>query len=228
VGQKVHPTGFRLGYTKTWSSTWYADKQYADLLHEDLKIRDFVKERFPYAGVAKIDIERAGDKAKITIHTARPGLVIGRRGAEVDRLRYDIQEGVGREVFINIVEVRTPELNAQLVAENIALQLERRVSFRRAMKMALTTSMRFGAKGIKIAVAGRLGGAEIARQEWYREGRVPLHTLRADIDYGFAVSRTTFGTIGVKVWVFHGELSPDALATGKTAVDPPARTRTRG
>jgi small subunit ribosomal protein S3 len=228
VGQKVHPTGFRLGYTKTWSSTWYADKQYADFLHEDLKIRDFVKKRFPFAGIAKVDIERAGDKAKITIHTARPGLVIGRRGAEVDRLRYDIQEYVGREVFINIVEVRTPELNAQLVAENIALQLERRVSFRRAMKMALTTGMRFGAKGIKIAVAGRLGGAEIARQEWYREGRVPLHTLRADIDYAFAISRTTFGTIGVKVWVFHEELSPDDLAAGKKAAEPPARPRTRG
>jgi small subunit ribosomal protein S3 len=217
-----------LGYTKTWSSTWYADKQYADFLHEDLKIRDFVKARFPYAGIAKIDIERAGEKVKMTIHTARPGLVIGRRGAEVDRLRYDVQELVGREMFVNIVEVRTPELNAQLVAENIALQLERRVSFRRAMKMALTTGMRFGAKGMKIAVAGRLGGAEIARQEWYREGRVPLHTLRADIDYGFATSRTTFGAIGVKVWVFHEELSPDALATGKGAKEPPARRRTRG
>ncbi|MCK5558920.1 MAG: 30S ribosomal protein S3 [Candidatus Hydrogenedentes bacterium] len=228
MGQKVHPTGFRLGYTKTWSSTWYADKQYANFLHEDLKIRDFIKKRFPYAGIAKVDIARAGEKAKITIHTARPGLVIGRRGAEVDQLRYDIQEFVGRDIFVNIVEVRTPELNAQLVAENIALQLERRVSFRRAMKMALTTGMRFGAKGIKISVAGRLGGAEIARQEWYREGRVPLHTLRADIDYGFAISRTTFGAIGVKVWVFHEELSPEALATGKETKQRPAAPRTRG
>ena len=218
MGQKVHPTGFRLGYTKTWSSTWYADRQYADFLHEDLKIRDFVKKSFPYAGISKIDIERAGERPKVTIHTARPGLVIGRRGAEVDRLRYDIEQLLKREVFINIVEIKTPELNAQLVAENIALQLERRVSFRRAMKKALTTAMRLDAKGIKISCAGRLGGAEIARREWYREGRVPLHTLRADIDFGFAISRTTFGTIGVKVWIFHEEFAPEALVTGKESM----------
>jgi len=215
VGQKVHPIGFRLGYTKSWSSTWYADKQYADFLHEDLKIRDFIKKRFTYAGISRIDIERAGERVKITIHTARPGLVIGRRGSEVDQLRYDIEQLVSREVFINIVEIRTPELDAQLVAENIALQLEKRVSFRRAMKRAMTTAMRLGAKGIKIACAGRLGGAEIARREWYRDGRVPLHTLRADIDFGYAISRTTFGTIGVKVWIFNEELVPGAFASGR-------------
>lgn len=227
MGQKVHPTGFRLGYTKTWSSTWYADKQYADFLHEDLKIRDFIKKRFPYAGIASINIERPGAKAKITIHTSRPGLIIGRRGAEVDALRYDIEQFTGREVFINIVEIKIPELNAQLVAENVAMQLERRVSFRRAMKRTLTTAMRLGAKGIKIACAGRLGGAEIARQEWYREGRVPLHTLRADIDYGFATSRTTFGAIGVKVWLFHGEIEPGAFATGKEPKVPGVKPRRR-
>jgi len=215
VGQKVHPTGFRLGYTKGWSSTWYADRQYADFLHEDLKIRDFIKKRYAYAGISRIDIERAGEKVKVTIHTARPGLVIGRRGSEVDQLRYDVERLVGRDVFMNIVEIRTPELDAQLVAENIALQLEKRVSFRRAMKRAMTTAMRLEAKGIKISCAGRLGGAEIARREWYRDGRVPLHTLRADIDYGFAISRTTFGAIGVKVWIFHEELVPEALATAE-------------
>ena len=225
MGQKVHPIGFRLGYTKGWSSTWYADRQYADFLHEDLKIRDFIKRRFAYAGISKIDIERAGEKVKVTIHTARPGLVIGRRGAEVDQLRYDVERLVGRDVFMNIVEIRTPELDAQLVAENIALQLEKRVSFRRAMKRAMTTAMRLGAKGIKISCAGRLGGAEIARREWYRDGRVPLHTLRADIDFGFAISRTTFGTIGVKVWIFHEELVPGVLAAGNAAGRPAGRSR---
>lgn len=225
MGQKVHPTGFRLGYTKWWSSTWYADSQYANFLHEDLKIRDFIKKRFAYAGISKIDIERAGEKVKVTIHTARPGLVIGRRGAEVDQLRYNVERLVGRDVFMNIVEIRTPELDAQLVAENIALQLQKRVSFRRAMKRAMTTAMRLGAKGIKISCAGRLGGAEIARREWYRDGRVPLHTLRADIDFGFATSRTTFGAIGVKVWIFHGELVPGALAAGKETRKPAGRSR---
>ncbi len=225
MGQKVHPTGFRLGYTKGWSSTWYADRQYADFLHEDLKIRNFIKKRFAYAGISKIDIERAGEKVKVTIHTARPGLVIGRRGAEVDQLRYDVERLVGRDVFMNIVEIRTPELDAQLVAENIALQLEKRVSFRRAMKRAMTTAMRLGAKGIKISCAGRLGGAEIARREWYRDGRVPLHTLRADIDFGFAISRTTFGTIGVKVWIFHEELVPGVLAAGDAARRPAGLSR---
>ena len=225
MGQKVHPTGFRLGYTKGWSSTWYADSQYADFLHEDLKIRDFIKQRFAYAGISKIDIERAGEKVKVTIHTARPGLVIGRRGAEVDQLRYDVERLVGRDVFMNIVEIRNPELDAQLVAENIALQLAKRVSFRRAMKRAMTTAMRLGAKGIKIACAGRLGGAEIARREWYRDGRVPLHTLRADIDFGFAISRTTFGAIGVKVWIFHEELVPGAVASERSGGRPAGLSR---
>jgi len=225
VGQKVHPTGFRLGYTKGWSSTWYADRQYADFLHEDLKIRDFIKKRYAYAGISRIDIERAGEKVKVTIHTARPGLVIGRRGSEVDQLRYDVERLVGRDVFMNIVEIRTPELDAQLVAENIALQLEKRVSFRRAMKRAMTTAMRLEAKGIKISCAGRLGGAEIARREWYRDGRVPLHTLRADIDFGFSISRTTFGTIGVKVWIFHEELVPEVLAAGNATRRPAGLSR---
>jgi small subunit ribosomal protein S3 len=225
VGQKVHPTGFRLGYTKGWSSTWYAGRQYADFLHEDLKIRNFIKKRFAYAGISKIDIERAGEKVKVTIHTARPGLVIGRRGAEVDQLRYDVEHLVGRDVFMNIVEIRTPELDAQLVAENIALQLEKRVSFRRAMKRAMTTAMRLGAKGIKISCAGRLGGAEIARREWYRDGRVPLHTLRADIDFGLATSRTTFGAIGVKVWIFREELVPEVLAAGSATRRPAGLSR---
>ena len=215
-----------MGYTKGWSSTWYADRQYADFLHEDLKIRNFIKKRFTYAGISKIDIERAGEKVKITIQTARPGLVIGRRGSEVDQLRYDIERLVGRDVFINIVEIRTPELDAQLVAENIALQREKRVSFRRAIKRAMTTAMRLGAKGVKISCAGRLGGAEIARREWYRDGRVPLHTLRADIDFGFAVSRTTFGIIGVKVWMFNEEIVPGALATGRETRRPRALSDT--
>ena len=214
-----------MGYTKGWSSTWYADRQYADFLHEDLKIRDFIKKRYAYAGISRIDIERAGEKVKVTIHTARPGLVIGRRGSEVDQLRYDVERLVGRDVFMNIVEIRTPELDAQLVAENIALQLEKRVSFRRAMKRAMTTAMRLGAKGIKISCAGRLGGAEIARREWYRDGRVPLHTLRADIDFGFAISRTAFGTIGVKVWIFHEELVPEVLAGGDAARRPAGLSR---
>ena len=214
-----------MGYTKGWSSTWYADRQYADFLHEDLKIRDFIKKRYAYAGISRIDIERAGEKVKVTIHTARPGLVIGRRGSEVDQLRYDVERLVGRDVFMNIVEIRTPELDAQLVAENIALQLEKRVSFRRAMKRAMTTAMRLEAKGIKISCAGRLGGAEIARREWYRDGRVPLHTLRADIDFGFSISRTTFGTIGVKVWIFHEELVPEVLAAGNATRRPAGLSR---
>jgi small subunit ribosomal protein S3 len=206
MGQKVHPIAFRLGTTKTWSSRWYAGRDYSKLLHEDLKIVKLVKERLAHAGISKVEVERMGQKARITIHTARPGIVIGRRGAEVDQLRSELEALCESEVYIVVQEIKNPEMDAQLVSENIALQLERQVSFRRAIKKAVTTAMRLGAKGIKIHCAGRLGGAEIARSEWYREGRVPLQTLRADIDYGFAESNTTFGKIGVKVWVFRDEI----------------------
>jgi small subunit ribosomal protein S3 len=207
VGQKTHPYGFRLVYNKTWHSRWYAQgKGYADLLHQDLKLRDDLKQRLGHAGVAAIDIERAADRLRVTIHTSRPGIIIGRKGAEVDRLRDDLIKRTGREVHINIQEIQRPELDAQLVSESIAGQLERRVSFRRAMKKAMESAFRFGAKGVKIMVAGRLGGAEIARTEWYQEGRLPLHTLKADIDFGFSEARTTYGKIGVKVWVYKGDL----------------------
>jgi len=206
MGQKVHPVAFRLGTTKTWSSRWFAGREYSKLLHQDLEICKLVKKRLAHAGISKVEVERMGQKARVTIHTARPGIVIGRRGSEVDQLRVELEKLADCEVYIVVQEIKNPELDAQLVSENIALQLERQVSFRRAIKKAVTTSMRLGAKGIRISVAGRLAGAEIARSEWYREGRVPLHTLRADIDYGFAESNTTFGKIGVKVWVFHEEL----------------------
>jgi len=207
VGQKTHPYGFRLVYNKTWHSRWYAQgKNYSDLLHQDLKLREDLKKRLGHAGVAAIDIERAADRLRVTIHTSRPGIIIGRKGAEVDRLRDDLIKRTGREVHINIQEIQRPELDAQLVSESIAGQLERRVSFRRAMKKAMESAFRFGAKGVKIMVAGRLGGAEIARTEWYQEGRLPLHTLKADIDYGTAEARTTYGVIGVKVWVYKGDL----------------------
>ncbi len=206
MGQKVHPIGFRLGVIKTWDSTWYSDKEYAKFLHEDLKIRKYIKERLYHAGVSKIQIERKTNTVRIVIHTARPGIVIGRKGVEVEVLKQEISKLTDRDVVIDIEEIRKPDLDAQLVAENIALQLEKRVSFRRAMKRAVTSAMKMGAKGIKVACAGRLGGAEIARTEWYREGRVPLHTLRADIDYGFAEAKTTYGVIGVKVWIFKGEV----------------------
>jgi small subunit ribosomal protein S3 len=206
VGQKTHPYGFRLGYNKTWHSRWYADKGYADTLIEDVTLRTKLKKRLAHAGVSEIDIERAAERMRITIHTSRPGIIIGRKGAEVDKLRDDLIKQLGREVHINIQEVQRPELDAQLVAESIAGQLERRVSFRRAMKKAMESAFRFGAKGVKIMVAGRLGGHEIARTEWYQEGRLPLHTLKADIDYGLAESRTTYGVIGVKVWVYRGDL----------------------
>ncbi len=206
MGQKVHPIGLRLGIIKTWDSRWFAKKTYATLLHEDLKIRKIVKERLTHAGVAKIEIERAGQKAKINIHTARPGIIIGKKGAEVDKLKKDLETLTGKQMYINIQEIRRPELEAQLVAENIALQLERRIAFRRAMKKSVTSALRLGAQGIKITCAGRLAGAEIARTEWYREGRVPLHTLRADIQYGFAEAKTTMGQIGVKVWIYRGEV----------------------
>jgi len=206
MGQKVHPIGLRLGIIKTWDSRWYAKKNYAALLHEDIKIRAIVKERLTHAGVSKIEIERAGQKAKINIHTARPGIIIGKKGAEVDKLKKDLEAMTGKQMYINIQEIRRPELEAQLVAENIALQLERRIAFRRAMKKSVTSALRLGAQGIKINCAGRLAGAEIARTEWYREGRVPLHTLRADIQYGFAEAKTTMGQIGVKVWIYKGDV----------------------
>ncbi|HOZ47673.1 MAG TPA: 30S ribosomal protein S3 [Candidatus Hydrogenedentes bacterium] len=214
MGQKVHPNGFRLGVIRTWSSVWYAGRDYAELLHEDLKLRDYIKKRLYQTGVARINIERAGRKAKVHIYTARPGLVIGQRGAEVDKLRYELERLTGRELLINIHEVLSPELSAQLVSEGIAAQLERRVSFRRAIKKAVQNTMRLGAKGIRIRVAGRLNGAEIARCEQARDGSVPLHTLRADVDYGFATSRTTYGCIGVKCWIYHGELMPGERVTG--------------
>ncbi|MGE5808601.1 MAG: 30S ribosomal protein S3 [Nitrospirota bacterium] len=206
MGQKVHPIGFRLGIIKTWDSRWFSHKNYAALLHEDIKIRKIVKERLMHAGVSKVEIERAGQKAKINIHTARPGIIIGKKGAEVDKLKKDLEAMTGKQMYINIQEIRRPELDAQLVAENIALQLERRIAFRRAMKKAVTSALRLGAQGIKITCAGRLAGAEIARTEWYREGRVPLHTLRADINYGFFEAKTTMGQIGVKVWIYRGDV----------------------
>lgn len=208
MGQKVHPIGIRLGINKTWQSRWYAEKNYADFLHEDLKIKQFIKQSFSHAGISRVEVERAAEKTTVNIYTARPGILIGRRGAEVDQLKKRLQTLTERDVHVNICEVRKAELDAQLVAENIALQLERRVAFRRAMKRSVTTAMRFGAEGIRVACAGRLGGAEMARSEWYREGRVPLHTLRADIDYGFTEARTTYGAIGVKVWIFKGEVLP--------------------
>jgi small subunit ribosomal protein S3 len=206
VGQKTHPYGFRLSYNKTWHSRWYASGDYANTLHQDLKLRRRLKERLSHAGVSEVDIERAADRLRVTIYTSRPGIIIGRKGAEVDKLRDDLRKFTGREVHINIQEIQRPELDAQLVAQSIAGQLERRVSFRRAMKKAMESAFRFGAKGVKIMVSGRLGGAEIARREWYQDGRLPLHTLKADIDYGFAEGRTTYGVIGVKVWVYKGDL----------------------
>ena len=209
MGQKVNPIGFRLGINKTWSSKWFAERNYSELLHEDIRIRKHIKDKFFHAGISSIEIERASDKAKINIYTARPGIIIGRKGSEIEKVKTDIQQIMTGDVIINILEVRKPETDAQLVAENIALQLVRRVSFRRAMKRSVTTAMKFGVKGVRVACAGRLGGTEMARKEWYREGRVPLHTLRADIDYGFAEARTTYGIIGVKVLIFNGEVLPD-------------------
>ena len=207
MGQKVHPTGFRLGISSDWSSVWYADsKAFPDQLENDLQLRDFLKKRLSHASVSRVRIERPARSAKITIHTARPGIVIGKKGEDIDALRKEVATMMGIPVNINIAEVRKPELDAQLVAEGVAQQLERRIMFRRAMKRAVTNSMRLGAQGIKINVAGRLNGAEIARSEWYREGRVPLHTLRADIDYGLAEANTTYGVIGIKVWIFKGEI----------------------
>jgi small subunit ribosomal protein S3 len=212
VGQKVHPIGFRLGVIRTWESKWYEEKNYAKWLHEDIKIREFVKEKLGQAGISKIEIERAANKVKINVHTARPGIVIGKRGAGIETVKKDLQALTQNEVYLNVVEVRKAETDAQLVAENIATQLERRIAFRRAMKKAVQTALKFGAKGIRVACAGRLGGAEMARYEWYREGRVPLHTLRADIDYGFAEAKTTYGKIGCKVWIMKGEILPQTAA----------------
>ena len=204
----MHPIGFRLGIIKTWDSRWFANRNYAKLVHEDRMIRNYIKERLYHAGIAKVEIERAASKAKIKIYTARPGIVIGKKGSEIETLRKDLEKKFNREILIDIQEVRRPELDATLVGENIALQLVRRVAFRRAMKRAVTSALKFGAKGVRVACAGRLAGAEMARREWYREGRVPLHTLRADIDYGTALAKTTYGIIGVKVWIFKGEVLP--------------------
>ncbi|MDP2799301.1 MAG: 30S ribosomal protein S3 [Deltaproteobacteria bacterium] len=210
MGQKVNPISFRLGYIRTWDSRWFAKKDFAAFVYEDRKIRDFIKKKLYHAGISKLLIERAGDKLKVKIHTARPSIVIGKKGSEIEKLKQEIEKQIKRPVILDIHEVRKPELDAQLVAESVALQLERRVSFRRVMKKAVFTALRLGAKGVRIACAGRLGGAEMARREWYREGRVPLHTLRADIDYGFAEAKTTYGIIGVKVWMFKGEVFPEA------------------
>ncbi len=206
MGQKVHPRGFRLGVIEGWDSKWYSSRDYAVLLHEDIRIRQFIKRRLYHAGIAKVEIERAANKAKVNVHTARPGIVIGKKGAEIEKLKSELNKLTGRDCFINIHEVRRPDIDAQLVAENVGLQLERRVAFRRAMKEAVARAMRMGALGIRIQSSGRLGGAEIARREWYREGRVPLHTLRAEIGYGLAQAYTTYGVIGVKVWIFRGEV----------------------
>ncbi len=206
MGQKVHPRGFRLGVIEGWDSKWYSGREYSTLLHEDIRIRQFIKRRLYHAGIAKVEIERAANKAKVNVHTARPGIVIGKKGAEIEKLKSELNKLTSRDCFINIHEVRRPDIDAQLVAENVALQLERRVAFRRAMKEAVARAMRMGALGIRIQSSGRLGGAEIARREWYREGRVPLHTLRAEIGYGLAQAYTTYGVIGVKVWIFRGEV----------------------
>jgi small subunit ribosomal protein S3 len=205
MGQKVHPIGFRLGYIKTWRSRWYAEKEYAGLLHEDLALKKDLKKRFGHAGVSRVEVERAANKLKITIHTSRPGIIIGRKGQEVDKLKQEVQKRTGKEVFINIQEILKPELDAQLVSESVALQLEKRIAFRRAMRKAVDAALRFGARGIKIKVSGRLNGAEIARSEWYLHGQLPLHTLRADVDFGFHEAHTTFGQIGVKTWIYRGE-----------------------
>jgi len=217
LGQKVHPIGFRLGISKGWNSRWYSEKNYAAFVHEDLKLRKFIKKKLFHAGISSIEIERTANAVKVIIRTARPGIVIGKRGAEIDVMKKQLAKLTGREVALEIVEVRKPDTDAQLVAENVALQLERRVSFRRAMKKAVTSTLRMGGKGIKITCAGRLGGAEIARTEWYREGRVPLHTLKADIDYGQAEALTTFGIIGVKVLIYKGDVVAVRAQTGETA-----------
>ena len=220
MGQKVHPYGFRLGVTKPWRSRWFVERDYDKLLLEDVKLKEELKDKLKSAGVSSIEIERPGNKLRIIIRTARPGIIIGRKGAEIDKLKQEIQKRTGRDVYVDILEVHKPELDAQLVAESIALQLEKRVSFRRTMRKAVDSALRFGCKGIKVRVSGRLNGNEIARSEWYLQGRLPLHTLRADIDYGFAEARTTYGVIGVKCWVYKGEIlrekkrEPQAVQSG--------------
>ncbi|MGH7255074.1 MAG: 30S ribosomal protein S3 [Nitrospirales bacterium] len=219
MGQKTHPTGFRLGFNKTWNSRWFAEKDYTKFLHEDIKIRRMVKKRLYHAGVAKIEIERSGDQIRVIITTARPGIIIGRKGAEVDKLKATLEKEYGNQVYITVKEIKKPELDAQLVSENIALQLEKRVAFRRAMKRSVAAALRLGAQGIRINCAGRLGGNEIARTEWYREGRVPLHTLRANIDYGLAEAHTTMGQIGVKTWIYKGEILPSQVQKPETGFE---------
>ena len=231
MGQKVNPIGFRLGVIRSWDSKWYEEKNYAKWLHEDIHLREYVKKKLGQAGISKVEIERAASKVKVNVHTARPGIVIGKRGAGIEQIKKELQQFTQNEVFLNIVEVRKAETDAQLVAENITTQLERRIAFRRAMKKAIQTAQKFGAKGIRVACSGRLGGAEMARYEWYREGRVPLHTLRADIDYGFAEAKTTYGKIGCKVWIFRGEVLPESAAEAKKAPEKrgaPARATTPG
>jgi small subunit ribosomal protein S3 len=223
VGQKVHPYGFRLGYSKTWKSRWYAEKDYAEFLHEDLELRNHLKSKLYHAGISKIEIERAANKLNINIYTSKPGIIIGKKGSEVDALKQSIEKRTQREVFINIHEVAKPELDAQLVAENIAMQLERRIAFRRAMRKAVDSAARFGARGIKTKCSGRLNGAEIARSEWYLDGRLPLHTLRADIDYGFSEAKTTYGVIGVKVWIYHGMMEDEGTTDTRRRVGPGPR-----
>jgi small subunit ribosomal protein S3 len=214
LGQKVHPYGFRLGTLYGWQSNWFAERHYSERLHEDIRIRNYIKKKLYHAGISKVVIERTGEKVVVNIHTARPGILIGKRGAEVETLRKELAGLTPKEVFINIKEIRKAELDAQLVAENVALQLERRVAFRRAMKKAMTSTMKFGAQGVRIQCAGRLGGAEMGRREWYRDGRVPLHTLRAEIDYGQAEAKTTYGVIGVKCWIFKGDVGDRELRRG--------------
>jgi small subunit ribosomal protein S3 len=224
MGQKVHPYGFRLGITKNWRSRWFSVNEYAKLLHEDLELKEQLKDRLKAAGVSAIEVERpGGSKLRITIHTSRPGLIIGRKGAEIEKLKQDLAQKTKREVFIDIQEVHKPEMDAQLVAESIGLQLEKRVAFRRAMRKAVESALRFGCKGIKVRVSGRLNGAEIARSEWYLQGQLPLHTLRADIDYGFAQAYTTYGVIGIKCWVYRGEVSTDGFSRRSSRTDEPRR-----
>lgn len=227
MGQKVHPYGFRLGITKTWRSRWFAKADYAKLLLEDLALKETLASRLKSAGVSSIEVDRPGNKLRITIRTSRPGIVIGRKGAEIEKLKGDLARKTKREVFIDIQEVHKPELDAQLVSESIALQLEKRVAFRRAMRKAVDSALRFGCKGIKVRVSGRLNGAEIARSEWYLQGQLPLHTLRADIDYGFTEARTTYGVIGIKVWIYKGEVLGDVRRAGALGRDPEPRRRER-
>jgi len=232
MGQKIHPTGFRLAVSRNWTSKWFANsKHYADVLNEDIRVREYLRKKLSHASVAKVSIERPARNARITIHSARPGVVIGKKGEDIETLRSDLRRMMGGEVGLNIEEIRKPEVDAQLVADSIAQQLEKRIMFRRAMKRAMQNAMRLGAQGIKVMSAGRLNGAEIARSEWYREGRVPLHTLRADIDYGFSEARTTYGVIGVKVWIFKGEVlahNAEPAAAPAPAADVPKRPRRAG